>query len=347
MLVKKTRIPVKHILLVGLLPSFLKKLVYRMMGYTIGKHVSLSFGSVVIGSRVTLADHCKVGFFTIVRGRDITIDRYARIGAMSVIDTEKIVIGEDARINEQVYVGGMKTPQSALLVGKRAIIMQMTYINPTLPIEIGDDTGIGGHCLLFTHGSWSSQLEGYPVTFAPIKLGNKVWLPWRVFIMPGVTVGDGSVIGANSLVGNNIPARSLAAGSPAKVLRSDYPKMPTVEDRRQITDRIFSDFFDYIRYSGYHCEVKKGGDGFVAELSGDLKASLVYNLNGSTTLTAPAKDNILFLFQASRDEVRRHHQNGFNMVVSLSDTLRIGTSASGEEVISFFSRYGIRCERLD
>src|SRR2546426_607351 len=88
-----------------------------------------------------------------------------------------------------------------------------------LAVVIADDTGIGGHCLLFTHGSWQPQTDGYPVAFAPITLGRNVWLPWRVFIMPGVSVGDGTTIGANSLVTKDLPAHCLAAGSPAKVLR--------------------------------------------------------------------------------------------------------------------------------
>ena len=107
---------------------------------------------------------------------------------MTVIDTERIEIGEDARINEQVYVGGMKTPSSALIVGKRAqslcnsLISTRLYLWKLAMIPVSE--GIVS-CL---HGSWSSKLEGYPVTFAPIKLGNKVWLPWRVFVLPGVTI---------------------------------------------------------------------------------------------------------------------------------------------------------------
>ena len=59
MLVKKIRIPVLHILLIGFLPGFLKKLVYRMKGYMIGKNVGLSLGSVLIGKNVRIADSVK------------------------------------------------------------------------------------------------------------------------------------------------------------------------------------------------------------------------------------------------------------------------------------------------
>jgi hypothetical protein len=49
MLIKKSRIPIKQLILYGFLPSFLKKLIYRLKGYKIGKNVSLSLGSVIIG----------------------------------------------------------------------------------------------------------------------------------------------------------------------------------------------------------------------------------------------------------------------------------------------------------
>lgn len=346
MLVKKIRIPVLHILLIGFLPGFLKKLVYRMKGYMIGKNVGLSLGSVLIGKNVRIADSVKIGFFTIVRGREIKIDRYVKIGSMTVIDTERIEIGEDARINEQVYVGGMKTPSSALIVGKRAIIMQLTYINPTLPVEIGDDTGIGGHCLLFTHGSWSSKLEGYPVTFAPIKLGNKVWLPWRVFVLPGVTIGDGSVIGANSLVTADIPSNSLAAGSPAKILKTNFPTPPDVQSKRDMVDGILKEFMDYLGYFGYSCSVEQKGAGYNAILKGEKNGTLIYR-HGAFSDAVPQGDTVLILFKATADDVRSFYKQGYSTVLSLDSPVRVGSSDTGEEVISFFSRYGVRFARLD
>ena len=80
---------------------------------------------------------------------------------MTIIDTERISIDDDSKINELVMIGGLNSPDSTLEIGKRVIIMEYSFINPTKPIKIGDDSGIGGHCLLFTHGSWSSQLEGF------------------------------------------------------------------------------------------------------------------------------------------------------------------------------------------
>ena len=195
-----------------------------------------------------------IGFFAIVKAEELRIDRFVKIGAFCYIDTTKVEIGEDSRINEQVFIGGIKDPDSALILGKRVIIMQMSFVNPTRPITIGDDSGIGGDCLLFTHGSWNSILENYPVTFAPITIGKNVWLPWRVFIAPGADIGDGAVIGANSFVNKAVPAYSLAAGSPVKVLKTDMSTAMPKDEKIKIIDQILTKFEKHVQHYGFEIE---------------------------------------------------------------------------------------------
>lgn len=60
----------------------------------------------------------------------------------------------------------------------------------------------------------------------PIHIGNNVWLGAGVMVMPGVTIGDNSVIGAGSVVTKDIPANTLAFGTPCRVIREigEYDK---------------------------------------------------------------------------------------------------------------------------
>ncbi|MEP6692856.1 MAG: hypothetical protein ABJD07_16985, partial [Gemmatimonadaceae bacterium] len=179
-LLPKARIPLAHLVLMGWMPSALKKWVYRhVLGYRIGKRVSLGFGAVILGRSVDIGDDVEIGLLAVIQGRTIRIGRHSSVGTMSYLSCNVIEIGEDAKIREQVYVGGPQLPESRFTLGSRTIVLQMTNINPTKPVTIGDDTGIGGHCLIFTHGSWLNQLDGYPVTYEPVTIGNSVWLPWR------------------------------------------------------------------------------------------------------------------------------------------------------------------------
>ena len=172
----------------------------------------------ICGENVEIGDHVRIGFGTAIRGKTIRLGRYVQIGSATIIDSPHIEIGEDTKINEQVFVGGLQFPDSRFVVGRNCLIMQMCYINPCRSITIGDDSGVGVDCLLIGHSSWLSKFEGYPVDFQPIVIGNSVALAWRVTVLPGTNIGEGAVIGANSLVKETIPPRCLAVGFPARVI---------------------------------------------------------------------------------------------------------------------------------
>ena len=56
-------------------------------------------------------------------------------------------------------------------------------------------------------------------SIAPIKIGRGTWLGQNVVVMPGVTIGDYVIVGANSVVTRSLPARTMAVGIPAKVIK--------------------------------------------------------------------------------------------------------------------------------
>lgn len=347
MLIKKQRIPVKQIVLIGFLPSFFKKIFYKLKGYHIGNNVSIGLGSVVIGKKVSIGDNTKIGFLSVIRANEIELKRFIKIGSMVFIDTEKVYIDDDARISENVIVAGIKYPDSLFSLGKRTIIMEYSYVNPTRPISIGDDSGIGGHCLLFTHGSWLPQIDGFPVTFAPITLGKRVWLPWRVFVMPGVSIGDNVVIGANSLVAKSLPANCLAAGSPANIIKENYPPKLSTEKRDGIIDNIFNDFINHLKHYSFKVElIKKEGISTIKILDNNSEYTLNYINSKIVFNESNIKDSDLLIIDNEHLDILKNNISS-KMIIDYYYKQRKGTSALGEEFVSFISRYGIRFNRLD
>ena len=99
------------------------------------------------------------------------------------------------------------------------------------PVEIGDDVLFGPNCTVATpmhpllpeercahlgeDGQWHALEYGSPIT-----IGAGTWVAANVVICGGVTIGEGCVIGAGSVVTRDIPARSLAAGNPCRVIRA-------------------------------------------------------------------------------------------------------------------------------
>lgn len=345
-LLPKARIPFRHLLLFGWLPSPIKIWAYRtFLGYKIGDRVKFSFGGVIVGESVEIADNVEIGLLAVVQGRRITIGRHSSIGTSSYVSCNVIEIGEDAKIREQVFVGGPQLPESRFSLGSRTIVLQMTYINPTKPVVIGDDTGIGGHCLIFTHGSWLNILDGYPVTYEPVTLGNSVWLPWRVFVMPGTTIGDGSVIGADSLVAGNIPPGSLAVGSPAKVIRSapDFPRRPSDARRQEIVAEMIAEFdrfvtFDKVQITDappYRVYRRNGSDWRLLWLRAAQEPELG-TVAGDTVLTE------VTLPESVRERYRATRTHWLDLG---GRTRSAAGSPLTEELALFLGRYGIRLAR--
>lgn len=67
------------------------------------------------------------------------------------------------------------------------------------------------------------SIEGHPASKGDITIGNDVWIGLNAIILSGVQIGNGAIIGAGSVVVKNVPAYSIVAGNPAKVLRIRFP----------------------------------------------------------------------------------------------------------------------------
>ncbi len=344
MLIKKNRIPIFQMTFIGILPSFIKVFFYRIRGYKIKKNVKIGIGSVIISKDVEIGENTSIGFGTVIRAEKIRIRRFVRIGSFTFIDTGNFFVDDDSKINEQVIIAGIKKPESSLIMGKRTTIMEYSYINPTMPISIGDDSGIGGHCLLFTHGSWLNQLDGYPVKFAPIKLGKNVWLPWRVFIMPGVEIGNNVVVGADSLINKSFSSNLLIAGSPAKVIKDNFPDKPSNESRNNLMKNIIFDFIEYLKHEGLKVELIENFKDFKVNVTKNNKIHKLFYYSDSNS-HADEKElikNSVAVFDCELDLSKSSA-----MQLDLKNKTRYGSNSLGEELVKFLSRYGIRFNRKD
>ncbi len=356
MLLDKPRIPLGDILLYGLWPSFLKVLIYRLKGYRIGRGVSIGFGSVICGERVEIGEDTSIGFLTVIRGKELRIGPHVRIGSITFLDTPYIEIGEGTKINEYVYVGGLQFPDSRFVLGRNCQVMQMSFINPAPSIVVGDDSGIGGHCLLFGHSSWQSQFEGYDVEFAPIEIGRSVSLTWRVFVLPGTKIGDGAVIGANSLVHRTIPPRCLAVGFPARVVAKapDYPKEVSDEEKLRIFRNIVSEMIRFFSDSGLSCgqdgngyEVRKPSGSWWRPDAGPWKLEVVEGDPDEALSRLPSETMHVFLSLHGIPAAVRQALNARNTVwIDIANKEQSQFSNDlGDEVLLFLKRYGVRTLR--
>jgi acetyltransferase-like isoleucine patch superfamily enzyme len=355
LLIEKPRIPIREVLLYGLWPGFVKIFLYRLKGYRIGKSVSIAFGSVICAEKVEVGDHTSIGFLTILRGREIRLGAYVQIGSTTFLDTPYMEIGEGSKINEQVFVGGLQFPDSRFVLGRNCQIMQMSFLNPARSIVIGDDSGIGGHSLIFGHSSWLSQFEGYPVDFAPIEIGSSVSLSWRVFVLPGTKIGDGAVIGANSVVHGTIPPRSLAIGFPARVISKapDFPKQLSGEEKVQIFRDIVAEMIRSFTASDLTChqdgdsyDIRKSSRGW---WNGNRAWKLIVtdgDVRETVKRSSPSPDHVFLSLQEIPDDIRDSLDARPAMWIDIARKEQSRFSNDlGDEVSLFLKRYGVRTLR--
>src|SRR5207253_49404 len=113
----------------------------------------------------------------------------ARIRPLSMIKVRRLELGRDARFDPMVLVNSDMGPRSRLTLGRSARIFSFSVIEPSEGVDIGDQAGLGGHTLIFCHGSWPNYLEGAPYARGPVRIGAQVWIPWRVMILPNADIG--------------------------------------------------------------------------------------------------------------------------------------------------------------
>ena len=111
--------------------------------------------------------------------------------------------------------------------GSHISIGDCTYINFNLtvldeaPVTIGSHVFIGPGCSLLTavHPLDAQERNKGIEKALPITIGDNVWLGGNVTVLPGVSIGEGSVIGAGSVVTRDVPPRTVVAGNPARIIR--------------------------------------------------------------------------------------------------------------------------------
>lgn len=118
--------------------------------------------------------------------------------------SKKLIIGKNCKMGDNVHIVANKE----VIIGDNCLMASKIFISDT------------------SHGDYSSPdmtssplipPDNRPLFSKPVAIGNNVWIGENVCILLGVKIGDGCIIGANSVVINNVPENCIVAGSPAIV----------------------------------------------------------------------------------------------------------------------------------
>jgi acetyltransferase-like isoleucine patch superfamily enzyme len=130
--------------------------------------------------------------------------------------------GSSLEIGRRTYLGRgsslhLDAPGARLVIGDDVRLTARVRITCRREVVIGDATAVSWDVSI-TDTDYHRLDGGSPD--APVHIGSNVWIGARAIVLKGVTIGDGAVIAAGSVVTDDVPAGSLAAGVPARVVRT-------------------------------------------------------------------------------------------------------------------------------
>jgi acetyltransferase-like isoleucine patch superfamily enzyme len=104
-----------------------------------------------------------------------------------------------------------------LSIGSHTNIARHVRLDSRGGLTIGDNVNISEEAAIWT-AEHDIQSPDFCMTRAPVAIGNYVWVCFRSIILPGVSVGQGSVVASGSVVTKDVPPFSVVAGAPARVI---------------------------------------------------------------------------------------------------------------------------------
>ena len=288
-------------------------------------HVDIRAKKIFVRSNSILTD-CKIFSDGVVDiGRDVTIKERTIINAF-----KSVSIGDRTIIDREVFVGGMQSEKSQIIVGNDCVILFRSYLNTTRRILIGNGVGIGGYCLIFTHSAWQNVLEGSPYKFADVKIKDDTWLPWNVTVLPGVIISKDVIVGSGSVVTKSLPSSVFAAGVPARVIKKKDSRRLSIDSKHAIVLEILHDFRRYaLNYLKLKNVTIENSHSFAIDFG---EKRLIYSLDFQSL----NKDDVIMSFRIPPKIKYRYDW------IEL-DTLKANTDETiAKQLIVFLRRYGIK-----
>lgn len=140
-------------------------------------------------------------------GKNFTAGVSNRLDVFANDSEPLLVIGNNVEINDHVHIAAIER----IDIGDDVLIASRVFIS---------DHNHGNYQTSDTQSSPDTPPKARPLVSKPVCIGNRVWIGEQVCILPGITIGNGAIVGAGSVVTRDVPANTIVAGNPARVIRT-------------------------------------------------------------------------------------------------------------------------------
>jgi len=134
-------------------------------------------------------------------------------------------IGPRTLVFGRLTITGPGSVHNRLRIGSDCIINAPLFLDLSAEIRIGDRVSVGHHCVFVTahHEIGSPDFRAGVNIGRPIIVEDGSWIAARSTILPGVTIGESSIIASGALVAENVPSNTLVGGVPARLIKKLDP----------------------------------------------------------------------------------------------------------------------------
>ena len=129
----------------------------------------------------------------------------------------QITLGDGVALDRSVTL--LINGNGRIRIGAQTYVNRSAFLDAAADIEIGERCMIGPFCYITDHDHDPAAPQAGALVCEPTKIGAGCWLGAHVSVLKGVAIGEGTVVGAGSVVTNSLPPRCVAVGNPARVLR--------------------------------------------------------------------------------------------------------------------------------
>jgi acetyltransferase-like isoleucine patch superfamily enzyme len=263
----------------------------------------------------TIDPTCMVHPTAVIEVENGFIGPRGKIGPFATIRGRHVEIGAECWIDTHACIGGGSAFDlyAYLEAGDWLHMGMFSQVNTARGVHLGHECGIGVRTCIFTHGAYESVMEGFPVQWGPVRVGDRVWLP-HAWVNPNVTIGDNVVVAAMSLVNKDLPSGCLAGGVPVKVLKENiYPHSPTEEEKHQLFLQVSNRLFGAGFAKSTECNIVMKHDEIHLEYKGettifDIPARVIHgaaNIPSETTKDQLRRNGVRFRYIAKDGEYKQ------------------------------------------
>lgn len=201
----------------------------RKFCYLIGKFLAVLFPETIYKSLIGCRKYIRTGYYS--RKLKAKGVGFSFSPDSCIIGPEYITMGDRVEVGKRTVISAWHresdTPNPSLVLEEGVIIGDDCHITASNSIVIKKHVLLGKKVTITDNAHGDINLDSMLVnpssrplvSKGPVVIGSRVWIGDKATVLPGVTIGEGSIIGANAVVTKDVPAFSVAVGIPAVVVK--------------------------------------------------------------------------------------------------------------------------------